>query len=195
MNNCEIHIALLEPSDIICEGLSASLLSSQDHYVIHRMYNLNELETRSVHTYFHVIIVNPIMAINRGGYCKKLRNRLANSSWIGLIYSLFTPATLTGFDEIISVTESREIISQKVKALVGQCPCDEEESEELTEREKEVLTLLTQGCSNKDIAAKLFISVHTVISHRKNLVEKTGIKSLSGLTIYAITKKIISLST
>jgi DNA-binding CsgD family transcriptional regulator len=39
----------------------------------------------------------------------------------------------------------------------------------------------------------LNISIHTVISHRKNITEKTGIKSLSGLTIYAITKKIIPL--
>lgn len=195
MDNCKIHIALLEPSNIICEGLSACLLNSQDHYVIHQMNSLNELETRSVLISFRVVIVNPIMVINRVSYCEKLKKRLENSSWIGLIYSLYTPETLYAFDETICLSESGEIIIQKVKSLVGHCPCDEEETEELTEREKEVLTLLTQGYSNKDIAAKLNISVHTVISHRKNLVEKTGIKSLSGLTIYAITKKIISLST
>jgi DNA-binding CsgD family transcriptional regulator len=52
---------------------------------------------------------------------------------------------------------------------------------------------MVKGFANKEIADTLNISIHTVISHRKNITEKTGIKSLSGLTIYAITKKIIPL--
>ena len=52
---------------------------------------------------------------------------------------------------------------------------------------------MVAGHSNKEIADKLNISIHTVISHRKNITEKTGIKSLSGLTIFAISKKIIPL--
>jgi DNA-binding CsgD family transcriptional regulator len=51
--------------------------------------------------------------------------------------------------------------------------------------------LLVQGHSNKEIADKLSISIYTVITHRKNLSEKVGIKSLPGLTIYAISKNII----
>ena len=62
---------------------------------------------------------------------------------------------------------------------------------ELTRREIEVLQLLCKGYSNKEIADQLFVSTHTVISHRKNISEKTGIKSASGLTMYAILKKII----
>jgi DNA-binding NarL/FixJ family response regulator len=133
--------------------------------------------------------------LNRGAFCEKLRKKQGDCSWVGLIYSLYNPATLNSFDETISLNESAEIIKQKIKSITGHTPCDEEDADDLTEREKEVLTLLTRGCSNKDIADRLNISVHTVISHRKNLVEKTGIKSLSGLTIYAITKKIILLNT
>ena len=62
---------------------------------------------------------------------------------------------------------------------------------ELSVREKEVLKLVALGLSNKEIADQLFISVHTVISHRKNITEKLGIKSISGLTVYAILNKII----
>jgi len=65
---------------------------------------------------------------------------------------------------------------------------------ELTRRETEVLQLLTKGYSNKEIADQLFVSTHTVISHRKNISEKTGIKSASGLTMYAILKKIIDVN-
>lgn len=57
---------------------------------------------------------------------------------------------------------------------------------ELSPREIEVLVLLTKGLINKEIADRLNISLTTVISHRKNITEKLGIKSVSGLTIYAV---------
>ena len=57
---------------------------------------------------------------------------------------------------------------------------------DLSPREIEVLVLLTKGLINKEIADKLNISLTTVISHRKNITEKLGIKSVSGLAIYAV---------
>jgi len=65
------------------------------------------------------------------------------------------------------------------------------EGAQLTARETEVLRLVASGYSNKQIAGELFISIHTVISHRKRITEKTGIKSMSGLTIYAILQQLI----
>ena len=57
---------------------------------------------------------------------------------------------------------------------------------DLSAREIEVLVLITKGFINKEIAEKLNISLTTVISHRKNITEKLGIKSVPGLTIYAV---------
>lgn len=57
----------------------------------------------------------------------------------------------------------------------------------LSDREVEVLALLAQGKMNKEIAEQLNISLTTVISHRKNIIDKLGIKSVSALTIYAVT--------
>lgn len=57
---------------------------------------------------------------------------------------------------------------------------------DLSAREIEVLVLITRGLINKEIADKLNISLTTVISHRKNIVEKLGIRSVSGLTVYAV---------
>ena len=56
----------------------------------------------------------------------------------------------------------------------------------LTDREQEVLKLVALGYINKEIADTLSISIHTVISHRKNIVEKLGIRTISGLTVYAV---------
>lgn len=66
------------------------------------------------------------------------------------------------------------------------------ENIELSDREKDVLIALAKGMSNKEIAEKLFISAHTVMSHRKNIVRKTGIKAVSGLTLYAIFNNLVS---
>jgi DNA-binding NarL/FixJ family response regulator len=57
---------------------------------------------------------------------------------------------------------------------------------DLTMREIEVLSLVARGFINKEIADKLHISLTTVITHRKNITEKLGIKTVSGLTIYAV---------
>ncbi|MBO5819988.1 MAG: response regulator transcription factor, partial [Alistipes sp.] len=65
------------------------------------------------------------------------------------------------------------------------------ESHELSERERDVLILVARGFTNKEIASELNISPHTVISHRKNIVHKTGIRSVAGLTVYAVLNKLI----
>ncbi len=67
------------------------------------------------------------------------------------------------------------------------------ENGELTLREKDVIRLIALGYSNKEIADKLNISIHTAISHRKNITEKLSIKSISGLTVYAIMNNLIDI--
>lgn len=63
---------------------------------------------------------------------------------------------------------------------------ESEDAHELSLREIEVLRLIAKGLINKEIADRLHISLTTVISHRKNITEKLGIKSVPGLTIYAV---------
>ncbi|HPE54877.1 MAG TPA: LuxR C-terminal-related transcriptional regulator [Bacteroidales bacterium] len=94
----------------------------------------------------------------------------------------------------LSIDASGEEIQQLVQNLVQGKNAETSSNQgniELSVREKEVLKLVALGLSNKEIADQLFISVHTVISHRKNITEKLGIKSISGLTVYAILNKII----
>lgn len=70
---------------------------------------------------------------------------------------------------------------------------DDEEKEELSAREKEVLAQLAKGLSNKEVADVLCLSTHTVMSHRKNIARKLNIHSTAGLTIYAIVNGIVRL--
>lgn len=70
----------------------------------------------------------------------------------------------------------------------GVPPEAEKDDRTLSAREVEVLRLVVKGMLNKEIADRLNIGLTTVISHRRNIVEKLGIKSVSGLTIYAVTR-------
>lgn len=71
---------------------------------------------------------------------------------------------------------------------------DEPEREELSAREKEILVSVAQGLLNKEIADKHNISINTVITHRKNITRKTGIKTVAGLTAYAILNNLVDIN-
>ena len=62
---------------------------------------------------------------------------------------------------------------------------------ELSQREMEVLKAISKGYTSKQVAEELHLSVHTVITHRKNITRKTGIKTVSGLTLYALLNHLI----
>lgn len=69
-----------------------------------------------------------------------------------------------------------------------------QQTEELSDREKDILVQIVKGLSNKEIADVLFISPHTVITHRKNITRKLNIHSTAGLTIYAIVNKLVDIN-
>ena len=68
------------------------------------------------------------------------------------------------------------------------------ETEELSDREKDVLIQVVRGLSNKEIADVLCISMHTVITHRKHISTKLNIHSTAGLTIYAIVNRLVDIN-
>lgn len=95
----------------------------------------------------------------------------------------------------INILESREQIMEKIRTVVGASPdqLSGPRAADLSEREKTILRLVSMGFTNKQIADQLFLSIHTVITHRKNISSKLGIKSVSGLTVYAIVNNIITI--
>lgn len=97
------------------------------------------------------------------------------------------------FDLLFSIYEPTNQLVEIISEFFSKNNQDNAE-DELTIREKEVLRLIAIGFTNKTIAEKLFISTHTVISHRKNITEKLGIKSIPGLTVYAIIQNIVNTS-
>lgn len=94
----------------------------------------------------------------------------------------------------ICLKDDKETILQKIRQLVVRDnPGASIPSTELSPREITIVRLISMGLTNRQIAEKLFLSTHTVMTHRKNINSKLGIKSVSGLIIYAIVNNIITI--
>ncbi|MDD2279604.1 MAG: LuxR C-terminal-related transcriptional regulator [Bacteroidales bacterium] len=99
------------------------------------------------------------------------------------------------FSEIVLLSDSKSTVHEKFKKILNSSNVAHvaHQVQVLSEREAQILKDVALGLSNKEIADKNFISPHTVITHRKNITKKLGIKTVSGLTIYAILNKLIGI--
>lgn len=107
----------------------------------------------------------------------------------------------SGFNVLDISHPEHEIANRLLQIQIGQC-IDRTEGvlhsrrpkEELSSREKEVLTLMVKGLLNKEMAARLGISLTTVIFHRNNVCSKLGTRSIGRLTIYAVLEGLIDIN-
>lgn len=104
------------------------------------------------------------------------------------------PAAGASFSHFLTLSASQETIIEQLQGLFvsESASVGGDANKELSVREIEVLQLIVKGAINKEIADKLSISLNTVLSHRKNITAKLGIKTVSGLTFYAIMNGYIS---
>ena len=96
-------------------------------------------------------------------------------------------------DVLVPLVRMLESPGRHVRAESG--GKQKESREELSEREKEILVSVAQGLLNKEIADRHNISINTVITHRKNITRKIGIRTVAGLTAYAILNNLIDINT
>jgi len=119
---------------------------------------------------------------------KSFRRR--NIVIVGIHFDKLPTPDYTPFDEILYHSDTQGVLFNKLKAF-SNFGKHRQPSLQLSDRETEVLRLVAAGFSNKQISEKLFISIHTVISHRKHITSKLGVKSISGLTLYAVINDLI----
>ena len=117
---------------------------------------------------------------------------------IALLYSVSDSVLLRSYDEQINIYDSADEIKHKLERLNAEVLPDDEpegddEQQSLSSREKEIVVCVVKGMTNREIADRLFLSTHTVITHRRNIARKLQIHSASGLTIYAIVNKLVEL--
>ena len=190
-----LNIIVVETSSIIYEGLSGILNKSGTPVHVMHTGNLQDTEKYIMSNKQCIVIINPSFIQNNFKVFNTFKNEYPHAKWIAFIYAYFDSHFISQFDAVINISDSPESIIATIKRTFQSDTSVDHGSngEALSERETEVLQLMATGLSNKEIADRLNISINTAITHRKNISQKTGIKSISGLTIYAVAKKLISL--
>ena len=189
-----VRIAIVEPSAIVCEGLR-SLFSGSDYEVVYVADNMRSFVERvSMLSIDAVVVGSPIVATLPQGV-RYAYPELQGVSLLLLSSTVCDDEAVRNFDAQINIYDSREQILRKLDSAIEQNQTNPySDSHELSERERDVLVLVAKGLANKEIADKLNISIHTVMSHRKNIAHKTGIKSVAGLTVYALLNNLLDAS-
>lgn len=187
------NIVIIEPSPIVFEGISASIAKRENGYSLFWLENIDEISILQQQKGISIVLINPAIIQNRLQEFIKVKNQFPEIYWIGILYSFFDNSILNTLNDTFSITDSISVVIKKINKICKNYTPKLNYNEDLSKREIDVLRLLAKGFSNKEIADKLNISIHTVMSHRKNIMDKTGIRSLPGLTIFAVTKKIITL--
>ena len=104
-------------------------------------------------------------------------------------------AGLRQYDETLGLFDDPVTLIRKLRsALESRQETARAEGDELSAREKEILVCVAKGMLNKEIADRYHISIYTVITHRKNITRKTGIKTVAGLTVYALLNNLIDMN-
>lgn len=179
---------IVEPSDIICLGLQ-KMAESIPITICATTSTTENLDVLINRYSPEVLIINPSLpSPTPKQSLTTYLAKLTNTEVVALVYQHLPQALLKHFTHIIDIYDTTDKLSTLIDNLTNNRVSSDKtvESYELSERETDVLTLLVKGMLNKEIADKLNISIHTVISHRKNIVKKTGIKTVAGLTVYAM---------
>ena len=184
------RLLIMDPSEVIIEGLKAILDGQVRFKILEPETDIRRLYERLTSVRPDVLLINPTVVED----VSRLREG-SPMAVVALVYQYVARETLKNYDAVVDISDSRAVIIETLAQVSPVEPDNGKNSYELTNRETAVLVELAQGKTNKEIADALNVSVHTVISHRKNITHKTGIKSVAGLTVYAMLNNLIKEST
>lgn len=141
-----------------------------------------------------VVLVNPMFDGLFDVKAFKAEFKDEDIRYVALSSTMVDQNVLSEYDEHFSLYDNPDDIYEKIKkVLVEEKPVDVHPTDSLSNREKEIIVCVVKGMTNKEIADMLCLSIHTVITHRRNISNKLQIRSTAGLTIYAIVNKLVDI--
>ncbi len=207
-----IKILIADDHKVLVDGFVALFEKVDDFQVIGTVNNgkevLNTLSTSEV----DIVLMDINMPVLNGvETCKRISKKYPNIKVIALSmyreasfvkrmkqngakgYILKDDSADTIIEAIHEIYKGKEYYSDQLKNILYNQVFTKRSTNTtaVTKREKEVLALIAEGMTNKEIGKKLFVSDHTIISHRKNLIEKFDAKNTAELVKLAIEKGII----
>lgn len=182
MKPAQVTIYVFVPSEILGLGFKSLFESYFNLHTVSVLTSVDKIaELNIAAKELQLIMVHSELFILNPAFFTSSRNRK-----VVLLAETNSEQTTNGFITWSLKTPIPELVDRIEQLLGNWMPTTENETETLSDREKEVLQWVVKGFQNKEIADKLNISLHTVISHRKNITGKVGIKTVSGLTVYAL---------
>lgn len=194
MNNFDKKRQLLIASDQFINRLGIKTLLSvigveSDLRETHNIESVKSIMNSGQH-FDYLIISDSILSSPRNESILELRDYCPKCKFMIMGDTIVQDCLC---EQFVLNSYSQKLVLQKFQDFFFETESDSDDPDAsiLSEREIEVLKAIALGLPNKLVADKLFISVHTVITHRKNITSKLGIKSVAGLTVYALLNNII----
>lgn len=186
--NSNPRIAIVEANTLACIGLKTILQEVMPMMIVDTFQSFNELSAAVPDNYVHYFTSINIVLEHYDFFLKNRRKTI-------VLTTVSDPkGQLSGFHSLcVSLTEKQLLKSILMLEQMAHShgrnlpPIPYINNKVLSDREVEVMALIVQGLINKEIADKLNIGLATVITHRRNIMQKLGVRSVSALTIYAVT--------
>ena len=188
MNSDRPKVAILDPNTLSALGLKSMLQNVMPIMTVDTFGSFAELQSSHTEEYFHYFAAISIVLENKEFFMEHRRKTIV------LTLSLDTMSQLSDF-HCLCVNVPEQELTRSLLALEQHAHGGGQNlppmpafmnRKILSDREIEVMSLIVQGYINKEIADRLNIGLATVITHRKNIMDKLGLKSVSALTIYAV---------
>ena len=191
------RVAIVDPNTLAAVGLKQLLQNVMPIMTIDIYGSLAELEASHPDDYFHYFVAMNIVLEHRSFFMAHKRKTIV------LTTSGDAARQLQDFHCICTAVPEKQLVRNFIALQqhahangknMSPAVRDIHEQRMLSDREAEVMVLIVKGYINKEIADQLHIGLATVITHRKNIMEKLGIKSVSALTIYAVIHGYVDIS-
>ena len=181
-------IAIVDTNTLASMGLKQILQTVMPIMTVDTFGSFAELQSEHPDAYYHYFVAMSIVLEHKDFFLARRRKTIV------LTLSLDTMSQLSEFHSLcVNVPEHQLVrallaLEQRAHGKGENLPPmpDIIRRKILTNREIEVMSLIVQGYINKEIAEQLNIGLATVITHRKNIMDKLGFRSVSALTIYAV---------
>jgi DNA-binding NarL/FixJ family response regulator len=190
-------VAIIDPNTLAAMGLKQLLQNVMPIMTVDTFGSFAELTASQMDSYVHYFAAMNIVLENKFFFTERRRKTIV------LTLSLDNASQLSEFHSLcINLPEPQLIrallaLEQHAHSNGKNLPPMPRVLQQkiLSDREIEVMSLIVQGYINKEIANRLNIGLATVITHRKNIMDKLGMKSVSALTIYAVMHGYVDINT
>ena len=181
-------IAIIDSNTLATMGLKQILQNVIPIMTVDTFGSFAELTSNNPDSYFHYFVSMEIVLRNRTFFLERRQKTIV------LTLSVNDASQLSDFHSLF-INQPENLLVRDILALQQHAHAKGKnlpkmpkilQQKILSDREIEVMSYIVQGHTNKEIADILNVSLATIITHRKNIMDKLGMKSVSALTIYAV---------